>query len=540
MASGHRPLDSQSLRGRVTFPDGDHPVCPAFCPSGGLDGLHRSQGGLPTGSHPSGISSIPPLCGTWPYLSVHSAMLWPLHSPAGFFPGHGSCFCNPPSLGYSHASIPRRLACPVVLPRVSPPGPPGGTGPLSGAGHCHQPGEIQPRALSGCAVSWGGDRCPNFCGFSIARTHRQASINSWRISVLRRSSRQYLALATGHVVLDVPSSLWRSAPHALPTAVSPPVWGSSGSVNLDSLVSVLSSGSAVVAPLAPPFSEVSLRQVSPDLDFWSDASDVVWGAHLGHHTASALWSRVEVPLSINAKELLAVRRGLLHFQSSLVGKTVSVFCDNSTVVAYLRKEGGTRSPFLNSLAQGILRWSESLAIRLAPQFILGSLNVLADTLSRPHQLPHTEWPLNQDMFRSLSHLWPVQINLFATSENRQCSIFFSPFWDPLAAGTDEFLRSWDGLQAYAFPPWSIIPRVLAKLRESRGTELTLVAPYWPQRPWFSDLLHLLLEPPVVLPMRPDLLRLLRSRRLYQGLHRLHLHACRLSGASREWPDSLLQ
>ena len=30
---------------------------------------------------------------------------------------------------------------------------------------------------------------------------------------------------------------------------------------------------------------VSLHQVSPDLDFWSDASDVGWGAHLGHLTA---------------------------------------------------------------------------------------------------------------------------------------------------------------------------------------------------------------------------------------------------------------
>ena len=52
-----------------------------------------------------------------------------------------------------------------------------------------------------------------------------------------------------------------------------------------------------------------------------------------------------------------------------------------STVAYLRKEGGTRSPFLNSIAQGILRWSESLAIRLAPQFIPGSRNVLADTVS---------------------------------------------------------------------------------------------------------------------------------------------------------------
>ena len=254
VASGHRSLDPQSLRGRVTFPDGDHPVYLAVCPSGGLDGLHRSQGGLPTDSYPSGISPVPPFCGTWPYLSVHSTVLWPLHGPAGFLPGHGSCFRNPPFLGYSHASIPLRLASPVVLPRGSPPGPPGGPEPLSRAGHCHQPGEIQPRALSGCTVSWGGDRCPNFCGFSFARTHRQASINSWRISILHRS-RQYLALAARHAVLDVPSRPWRSAPHAFPATVSPPVLGSGGSVNLDSLVSGLSSGSAVVAPIAPPFSE---------------------------------------------------------------------------------------------------------------------------------------------------------------------------------------------------------------------------------------------------------------------------------------------
>ena len=76
VASGHRSLDPQSLHGHVTFPDGDHPVCPAVCPSGGLDGLHRSQGGLPTGSYPSGISPVPPFCGTWPYLSVHSTVLW--------------------------------------------------------------------------------------------------------------------------------------------------------------------------------------------------------------------------------------------------------------------------------------------------------------------------------------------------------------------------------------------------------------------------------------------------------------------------------
>ena len=66
--------------------------------------------------------------------------------------------------------------------------------------------------------------------------------------------------------------------------------------------------------------------------------------------------------------------------------------------------------------------------------------------------------------------------------NHRCSIYFSPFQDPMSAGTDAFLQSWNGLQAYAFPPVAIIPRVLAKLRASSGTELTLVAPHWAQRP----------------------------------------------------------
>ena len=142
-------------------------------------------------------------------------------------------------------------------------------------------------------------------------------------------------------------------------------------------------------------SGVSLSQVSPDLHFWSDASDVGWGAHLERQVASGLWDSGQAALSINARELLAVHLGLQQFQSSLRGMTVAVFCDNTTAVAYLRKEGGTRSPLLNSLAQEILRWAESLSIRLAPQFLPGAQNVLADALSRPHQLPHSEWSLHR-------------------------------------------------------------------------------------------------------------------------------------------------
>ena len=127
---------------------------------------------------------------------------------------------------------------------------------------------------------------------------------------------------------------------------------------------------------------VYLSQVSPNLDFWSDASDVGWGAHLGDGVASGLWSPQERDLSINARELLAVERGLLHFASQLVNLTVAAFAGNSTAVAYLRNQGGTRFPLLNSIVQRILRWAESVPLTLAPQLmIMGKNNVLADALS---------------------------------------------------------------------------------------------------------------------------------------------------------------
>ena len=177
----------------------------------------------------------------------------------------------------------------------------------------------------------------------------------------------------------------------------------------------------------------------------------------------------EASLSISATELLAVERGLLHFQSQVSSSTVTVFADNSNTVAYLRKSGGTRSPTLNSIAQRILRWAETLHIVLALQFMLEKNNVLADALSRPNQIQGSEWTLKMEVFQELRKRWPVLVDLFATSSNHLCSIYFSSFHDPRALGTDAFLHSWDGLLAYAFPPWEpLIPQVLRKLPSSSG------------------------------------------------------------------------
>ena len=285
---------------------------------------------------------------------------------------------------------------------------------------------------------------------------------------------------------------------------------------------------------------LSLSLPAPDISFFSDASDVGWGALVGEHHASGLWLPHQKALSINMRELLAVRLGLQAFELLLVGMSVALFCNNTTTVAYLRRSGGTFSSTLNATAREILLWAENRRIRLLPQFIMGSSNVTADALSRPNQVIGSEWTLHQEVVDQLVHKWPAVIDLFVTSLTARLTVYFSPASGPRAAGTDALLQSWDDLQAYAFPPIAIIRRVLLKLRSSKNCELTLIAPFWPQRDWFPDLLELLSDVPVTLSGRRDLLKQPHFHRFHLNLPMLQLTAWRLSSDSPSKPASLLR
>ena len=235
-----------------------------------------------------------------------------------------------------------------------------------------------------------------------------------------------------------------------------------------------------------------------------------------------------------------MQKGLLEFSSLLRGKTIALFCDNVTTVAYLRLLGGTRSQVLFLKAGEILLWVESMKIALLPQFIQGSLNTRVDLLSRPNLMIGSEWTLQQEVVQDLLHQWPAIIDLFVTSLTARLPVFFAPAWEPKAAGIYAFLQPWDNLQAYAFPPIAIIKRVLLKLRASYNCDLTLIAPFWPQREWFPDLLELLSDIPIELPKRRDLLRQPHFHRFHENLPMLRLTAWRLSSDSPVRQASLRQ
>ena len=61
--------------------------------------------------------------------------------------------------------------------------------------------------------------------------------------------------------------------------------------------------------------------------------------------------------------------------------------------------------------------------------------------------------------------------------------------------------------------------------------MTLVAQFWPQRPCFPNLLDMVVDGPVALPLCHDLLRQPHFHRHHLRIHRLSLRAWRLSSDS---------
>ena len=273
------------------------------------------------------------------------------------------------------------------------------------------------------------------------------------------------------------------------------------------------------------------------LSVTTDASLTGWGAFCEFRTLSGVWTAEEAQSHINLLELEAVVRAVKALADLAAGKSLTVFSDNTTTVAYINRQGGTRSPNLCLKTWFFLLWCREHDIQVRASHIAGVENTLADALSRG-RVSQGEWELAPQwaifLFKRLGR--PL-VDLFATAENAKLPTFCSRGFDPRAWAIDALSFSWDGLDSYAFPPFSIIHRVLLKIRASK-VRVLLIAPLWPRRPWFPLLLHLLVELPVVLPVRTDLISQDKGRVLHPRAQDLHLTAWKLSGIPSEHRDFL--
>ena len=101
------------------------------------------------------------------------------------------------------------------------------------------------------------------------------------------------------------------------------------------------------------------------------------------------------------------------------------------------------------------------------------------------------------------HIWDKpHIDLFATHLNLKLPTFVSPVLEPEENATEAMSLSWQGMWAYAFPPFPLIPPCIRTIQEE-GCLVCLIAPLWVVQTRFPLLLKLLVANAICLQWRKD-------------------------------------
>ena len=229
-----------------------------------------------------------------------------------------------------------------------------------------------------------------------------------------------------------------------------------------------------------------------------------------HHTSTGgFWSLEEQRYHTNFLELKAVLLGLKSLCGAFSEKNILVQSDNTTTVAYINAMGGIKSIPCNEMATMMWDWCQNHNIWLSATHIPGSKNIQARKESRVLK-ESTEWSLSQGVFNAIQERWGMfDIDLFASRLNFKVPQYVLWRPDPGAQFINAFLMIWKPHYFYAFPPFSLLATCLQNIEQDQSTGI-LIVPMWPTQPWFTLLLNLLIDNPLVLPQTDSLLFLPQS------------------------------
>lgn len=272
-----------------------------------------------------------------------------------------------------------------------------------------------------------------------------------------------------------------------------------------------------------------------NMEIFSDASNLGWGGHCKDLEAGGRWNSTECTNHINWLELYACWLSLQAFAAHTRDTHILVRMDNSCAISYVNKLGGT-SKKLDDLSGLIWNWCRSRNIWLSAKHIPGVDNVVADFNSRVFN-DTSEWTVSDKSFKEIVDTWGTpDIDLFASRLNHKVSKFISWCPEPNCFDVDALSTHWGGLGlCYAFPPFSLIGKVLSKAISDRA-EILLVVPEWKTQHWYPmiEQMHLVYvtgKPnPVRLHMCSSTLGLpFDVNAVHPIWHRLNLLCYRLSG-----------
>ena len=174
-------------------------------------------------------------------------------------------------------------------------------------------------------------------------------------------------------------------------------------------------------------------------------------------------------------------------------------------------QGGGRLPHLNTLLRPLWLWclekDISLQVRLVP-----SAEDLADPWTRVPQ-DRGDYQLSPEVFSKImaifSSFCQIEVDVFASPGNAQLPNYISryPHWQNYLGLSDALKCPLQGIQScYANPPWKIISRWLARLRQHPHLTCLLVAPMWVGVNWWPLLpkMHVPGTPVKIIPPKKGL------------------------------------
>ncbi len=194
-----------------------------------------------------------------------------------------------------------------------------------------------------------------------------------------------------------------------------------------------------------------------------------------------------------------------------VGVRILNYLDDWLILAQSREQlGDHRDLVLRHLSQLGLRvnWEKS---KLSPVQRISFLGVELDSVSMTARLTEERAQAVLNCLSSFRGRNVVPLKQFqrllghmaSAAAICHCQLYFSLTEGPL--GTDALAHSWPrALRKYAFPPVSLLAQTLCKLREDEE-QVLLVAPHWPTRTWFPELISFATAPPWRISLRKDLL-----------------------------------
>ena len=97
------------------------------------------------------------------------------------------------------------------------------------------------------------------------------------------------------------------------------------------------------------------------------------------------------------------------------------------------------------------------------------------------------------------------LDLFASRLCHQRPWYIALKPDLGSIAIDMFLDPWNREYNFAFPPCSLISRVLTKIFKKKTDHRIIVTPTWQTQPWYAQILKMSIHPPFLLPHVKNLL-----------------------------------